>query len=491
MNNSTENLTTLLPSLYSRLAPLPLSKINALISKNQIPPLEFYIKLISENQYEDADALGWIVKIILKMVEEKSFLELLDFKDILLNGLSFPDPDIQKLVLNVLEKSAESENDADLMLIKYKTPRSEFLSNLKTILTPLTPIFGKLRIHTLFFTCFPIFESTEENSEGKLNPGNHFFTFNESRNYIEFFNVIKGEMTDYGMKLGMFDVLEEVFSGAMEERDHGNVKLSEFGDMVVSVYEGSLEDDELVASLGIKVFSKCCLVYQGKFISYFDSKLKIFEYLHKSIQSDDLSSVESSVIAIGNMASCVKGLHWVFEEGASSTTATGNALSKGTLGFYFMLLFNGLSGGIKTLWLKSLSCMFDSFGETADSDVSSLLQTIYQEISSTPTTTLLNLLKSPNLDTRIAIYNLLNGLVKLDWGLKEFENMEVRRVMFDRMNEDEKVGKEWKYSIMKEWTKSLQRAGVFSDAVRREVEEYIQEGPFFVAAQVVVATGSA
>ncbi|CAH2071156.1 unnamed protein product, partial [Iphiclides podalirius] len=112
-------------------------------------------------------------------------------------------------------------------------------------------------------------------------------------------------------------------------------------------------------------------------------------------------------------------------------------------------------------------------------------RTINKEAGATET--LFDMCKNPFPDIKLAGFNLLDAVCQHLWG-----EQEVARVagfveyLLDRTVSDSKEGKEAKYNIIKR----LSQSPAFDDNIQARLQQYIEEGPFYIDGDMDVILGN-
>jgi len=96
-------------------------------------------------------------------------------------------------------------------------------------------------------------------------------------------------------------------------------------------------------------------------------------------------------------------------------------------------------------------------------------------------------------ELKVASYGVLHNLAKHTWALEYFTKSRVfMDFVFNRDTDSSYVGKKWKYAIVETMATSTTKARqIFGDAAFERLHRYLQEGPFYVRIETVVALESA
>jgi len=126
--------------------------------------------------------------------------------------------------------------------------------------------------------------------------------------------------------------------------------------------------------------------------------------------------------------------------------------------------------------------------ENQTPDMLSLTESWYRRLPSV-TNIIVNIVKQPFLDLRLASYQLLLVLARQPWGRKIILRQPgFIEHLLDRNGEQDKVGREEKYTVLETIVDSGEAGDVVGEAVDQQLRLYVRLGPHFIQVQSQVDT---
>lgn len=99
-----------------------------------------------------------------------------------------------------------------------------------------------------------------------------------------------------------------------------------------------------------------------------------------------------------------------------------------------------------------------------------------------------NLCRQPFADLRCAALEILRSIAKQYWGQQYMNDLPgFIEYLLDRTTEFDKQGKEMKFEIVRTLAESPTSCETLGNIVVSRMQQYVNDGPFFVKAEVVVA----
>ena len=203
------------------------------------------------------------------------------------------------------------------------------------------------------------------------------------------------------------------------------------------------------------------------------------DIVYSSVEHVGSSLWASTVQALGALGSTLHSRQALLHD-ESKTIATLTMLGS---------LIISASSEVRITCMDAVSVMFACpKGYKEDSTIESSYEKLYSGLGENFTSTLYSVGRQPFSDLRCAMLKVLASLVTWKWGQEKIRSVPgFIEFLLDRSTEVDKVAKELRYSVIHRLAISTTSEIIFGALTHRKIREYDQEGPFYVAAENVVA----
>jgi len=151
------------------------------------------------------------------------------------------------------------------------------------------------------------------------------------------------------------------------------------------------------------------------------------------------------------------------------------------------LVIRDSSTELKITALNSLASLLKLDNQHQTADMINITQTWYNQIPNMAPT-LINVVKQPFLDLRLAAYQLLMVLCGQSWGRREvLLQPGFCEYLLDRSNEREGRGRQERWSLISRMVESRETKELLGPEMDVQMRQYVRDGPHFVQTQSQVA----
>ncbi|KAI7862526.1 26S proteasome non-ATPase regulatory subunit 5 [Spinellus fusiger] len=240
--------------------------------------------------------------------------------------------------------------------------------------------------------------------------------------------------------------------------------------------ELELKEEDITAGLTI---SACIRIFGSLYeqepagCESFERRYSFLQRLTQCLESNDKQVVEVAIVSIGTIGSFKEGLSLILNSPALKV---------------FLDNYYYATGDNKIKFIRSLSKMLGVTG-SEDPEIEQMTEKVYSRIEdrSSPLLSFIKLAQQPMIDTRVAVYSVLQSMASHCWGQKMLvQSSEFIGFILDRENEQTSEGQTWKYAIVKMLVTVPESTILLGDHYTL-FQMYSRQGPFYRPLEASVA----